>query len=80
MVAANEMIHASCRQQRQYVNTGDPWAHWQQQAGRARLTAAIEMVARAKGSPMMFPRLMRLRPYWALEYSIFVSDGERSEP
>jgi hypothetical protein len=28
-----------------------------------RPTAAIEIVARANGSPMMFPMLMRLRPY-----------------
>ena len=47
---------------------------------KSKLTVAIEIVARANGSPMMFPKLMRLRPYWALEYSIFPSDGERSEP
>jgi hypothetical protein len=38
------------------------------------------MVARANGSPIMFPMLTRLRPYWGLEYSIFLSDGERSDP
>jgi hypothetical protein len=40
------------------------------------LTAAMEMVARANGSPIMFPRLTRLRAYWLLEYSIFLIDGE----
>lgn len=81
MVATNEMVHASCRQRRQHVNTLAIRGHCcQQHVGCARLTAAIEMVARAKGSPMMLPKLMRLRPYWALEYSILVSDGERSEP
>ena len=49
-------------------------------ARKSKLTVAIEIVARANGSPMMFPKLMRLRPYWALEYSILPSDGERSEP
>lgn len=44
------------------------------------LTPAIEIVASANGSPIMFPRLMRLRPYWGLEYSIFLSDGESSDP
>jgi len=73
IVAMKEMIHASCRAERQRV---DQHARQQQTA----LTAAIEIVARANGSPMMFPKLMRLRPYWGLEYSIFPSDGERSEP
>jgi len=39
-------------------------------------TADIEMVARANGSPITFPRLMRLRPYWTREFSIFLSEGE----
>jgi len=73
IVAMKEMIHASCRGERQRVN-----GHVRQQ--QPALTAAIEIVARANGSPMMFPKLMRLRPYWGLEYSIFPSDGERSEP
>jgi hypothetical protein len=45
-----------------------------------KLTVAIEMVASANGSPMIFPRLIRLRPYGGREYSIFLSDGEWSDP
>ena len=46
-----------------------------------QLTDEMEMVARAKGSPIMFPMRMPLRPpYWPLEFSIFLNDGECSEP
>jgi hypothetical protein len=42
-----------------------------------KLTAEIEIVARAKGSPMMLPIEMPLRlPYWTRECSILRSDGE----
>lgn len=43
---------------------------------------AMEMVARAKGSPRMLPIWIPLRraPYIILELSIFASDGEASEP
>lgn len=40
-----------------------------------RLTAEIEMVARAKGSPMMLPVSTPRRPY-CLEFSILRKDGE----
>lgn len=40
----------------------------------------MEIVASAKGSPMMLPRLTFLRPYWARECSIFLRDGECREP
>ena len=44
-------------------------------------TKAMEMVARAKGSPMTLPTLtVPLRPYWAREVSIFLNDGECREP
>lgn len=39
------------------------------------LTAEIEMVARAKGSPIMLPVLTPRRPY-CLEFSILRRDGE----
>ena len=42
-----------------------------------QLTAAIEIVARAKGSPMIFPIWMPLRPYCL---DSILSDGECSEP
>lgn len=46
------------------------------------LTVAMEMVARAKGSPRMLPIWIPLRrePYIILELSILASDGEASEP
>jgi len=42
--------------------------------------AEMERVARAKGSPMMFPMRIPFRPYEALEFSIFLNDGECSDP
>lgn len=45
-----------------------------------RRTMAIEMVAKAKGSPSTLPTWMPLRPYWPRECSIFRSDGECREP
>jgi hypothetical protein len=46
------------------------------------LTTEMEIVARANGSPITFPMLNPLRgePYCALEFSIFLSDGEWREP
>ena len=44
------------------------------------LTIEIEIVARAKGSPIMLAMLIPLRPYWTREVSIFLSDGECREP
>ena len=46
------------------------------------LTAEIEMVARANGSPTTFPKLMPLwaEPYCTRECSIFLSDGEWRDP
>lgn len=42
---------------------------------REMLTAEMEMVARAKGSPIMLPVLTPRRPY-CLEFSILRKDGE----
>lgn len=41
----------------------------------SRLTAEMEIVARAKGSPIMLPVLTPRRPY-CLEFSILRKDGE----
>lgn len=43
------------------------------------LTAEMDMVARANGSPMMLPTSMPRRLFCLL-YSILRSDGEWSEP
>jgi hypothetical protein len=45
-----------------------------------RLTMAMEMVAKAKGSPRMFPKLTFLRAPYCLEWSILASDGGLSDP
>lgn len=47
-------------------------------AREVMLTTEMEIVASAKGSPITFPMLNPRRgaPYCALEFSIFLSDGE----
>lgn len=64
---------------------GRGWAglEWVARGGRMGsrwvLTAEMEMVARANGSPMMLPTSMPRRLFCLL-YSILRSDGEWSEP
>lgn len=59
------------------------WAGLDREGGRRGtrwvLTAEMEMVASAKGSPMMLPTSMPRRLFCLL-YSILRSDGEWSEP
>ena len=56
------------------------WEHNPAQRGIV-LTMPIEMVARAKGSPMMWPKLkFRAPPKPFLLPSILRSEGDRSEP
>ena len=46
-----------------------------EEGGHGVLTAEMEMVARANGSPIMFPMLMPRRRYCLL-FSILRSEGE----
>lgn len=50
-----------------------------EEGGHGVLTAEIEMVARANGSPIMLPPWMPRRRYCLL-FSILRRDGEWSEP
>lgn len=52
---------------------------WAGRGGHGVLTAEIEMVARANGSPIMLPPWMPRRRYCLL-FSILRRDGEWSEP
>lgn len=45
-----------------------------------RLTIEMEIVAKAKGSPRIFPIWMPFRRPYPRELSIFPSDGECAEP